>query len=317
MFFAGQQPGALFVLEEPKTAVSVIVPHYGDPRPAVALIKWLQEQKYVPAIQLVVVDDCSPIPFPDIDGVTVVRRAINGGFGSAVNSGAAVAEHPLLLILNSDLEVGTTFVADLLHAASPWQPAVASPQVLGHNGAPQWVGRHFPAVRHQVTEWLTPLARWRHLPSLHEAVGHDTRCVDGAVVPVDWVMGAAMLVPASEFRAAGGFDEKFFMNSEEVDLQRRLRERGVPSVFIGTVSATHEGGGSSDSIRRRQWLVDSRKLYAEKWGNPRVLQAALGLSSAVNLVFNLARQVAGRDLHALDTFRRELGYLRKDHSWER
>lgn len=291
--------------------VTVIVPHYGDPRPAAALIKALQVQEGAGPLQLVVVDDCSPVPFPETEGVTVVRRTVNGGFGSAVNSGAAIAEHPLLLILNSDLEIGPTFVSDLLHAAAPWQPAVAAPQVLDHNGAPQWVGRHFPAVRHQVTEWLTPLARWRHLPMLHEMVGHDTRCKDGAVVPVDWVMGAALLLPTSEFRASGGFDEKFFMNSEEVDLQRRLRERGVPSVFIGTVSVTHEGGGSSDSGRRRQWLVNSRTLYAEKWGHAGVLRTALGLASAANLAFNLARQAAGRDVRAVEIFRRELGYLRR------
>ncbi|MDT0193779.1 glycosyltransferase family 2 protein [Arthrobacter sp. AB6] len=299
--------------EEPMTPVTVVVPHYGDPRPAFALIKALQVQEGTGALQLVVVDDCSPVPFPDTAGVAVVRRPVNGGFGSAVNSGAALAEHPLLLILNSDLEISPTFVADLLRAAAPWQPAVVSPQVLGHNGVPQWVGRHFPAVRHQVTEWLTPLARWRHLTLLHEMVGHDTRCVDGAVVPVDWVMGAAMLVPTGEFRAVGGFDEKFFMNSEEVDLQRRLRDRGVPSVFIGTVAVTHEGGGSSDSTRRRQWLVDSRKLYAEKWGNPRILRIALGLASAINFWVNLVRQAAGRDLHAVEIFRREWGYLRRNH----
>lgn len=296
--------------DEAMTAVSVIVPHYGDPAPALALIESLHSQKDARVMQLVVVDDCSPVPFPDTDGVTVLRRHMNGGFGSAVNSGAAVAEHPLLLILNSDLEVGATFVSDLLRAAAPWQPALASPQVVGHNGAPQWVGRHFPAVRHQVTEWLTPLARWRHLSILHEMVGHDTRCTDGSVVPVDWVMGAAMLVPASEFRAVGGFDEGFFMNSEEVDLQRRLRQRGIPSVFIGTVSVMHEGGGSSDSGRRRQWLVDSRNRYAEKWGNPRSLQAGLAAATMVNLAFNTVRRLAGTPVRPLEVARTEWQLLR-------
>lgn len=310
MFFAVPPKVAGAMSEEPMTPVTVVVPHYGDPRPASALIKALQVQEGTGALQLVVVDDCSPVPFPDTAGVAVVRRPVNGGFGSAVNSGAALAEHPLLLILNSDLEISPTFVADLLRAAAPWQPAVVSPQVLGHNGVPQWVGRHFPAVRHQVTEWLTPLARWRHLPLLHEMVGHDTRCVDGAVVPVDWVMGAAMLVPTGEFRAVGGFDEKFFMNSEEVDLQRRLRDRGVPSVFIGTVAVTHEGGGSSDSTRRRQWLVDSRKLYAAKWGSPRTLQAGLAAATVVNLAVNTVRRLAGTPVRPLGVARTEWHLLK-------
>ncbi|MET3708952.1 N-acetylglucosaminyl-diphospho-decaprenol L-rhamnosyltransferase [Arthrobacter sp. UYEF6] len=221
----------------------------------------------------------------------------------------AVAEHDLALVLNSDLEISSTFVDEILAAAQPWLPAVVSPQVLGHDGTGQWVGRHFPTTGHQVVEWLSPLARFRHKKALHEAVGHDTRCATGSVVPVDWVVGAAMLIPLEQFRAVDGFDEGFFMNSEEVDLQRRLREIGVPSVFLGTVSVTHEGGGSSDPERRRHWLVDSRLRYANKWGNPRTLRFALRAASIANLLVNAGRQAAGREVDALGTFKQELSYL--------
>jgi N-acetylglucosaminyl-diphospho-decaprenol L-rhamnosyltransferase len=201
-------------------------------------------------------------------------------------------------------------LADHLAAAAPWQPAVVSPQVHGHNGAPQWVGRHFPTTAHQAVEWLSPLARFRHRQALHEAVGHDTRCVDGAIVLVDWVMGAAMLLPMAQVREVGGFDEQFFMNAEEVDLQKRLRAIGVPSVFVGTVTATHEGGGSSDPERRRHWLVESRLKYAATWGGERGLRASLAAASVANFGVNAVRQASGRDIDAAGTLRRELGYLR-------
>lgn len=290
------------------TTVSVVIPHYGPPTPVLALLESLKSQSIL-VHQLIVADDNSPEPFPDVEGVELVRRPLNGGFGSAVNTGIAAVQGQYALVLNSDLEISETFVADFLAAAEPWQPAVLSPQVLGHDGSPQWVGRHFPTAGHQVVEWLSPLARFRHKKALHEAVGHDTRCVTGAVVPVDWVMGAAMLIPVEQFRAVGGFDEGFFMNSEEVDLQRRLRDIGVPSIFLGTVSVTHEGGGSSDPVRRRHWLVESRLRYARKWGGERALKTSLKAASAVNLVVNGVRQLAGRDIDALGTFRRELSYL--------
>jgi N-acetylglucosaminyl-diphospho-decaprenol L-rhamnosyltransferase len=295
--------------------VSIVIPHYGDPEPTLALVRSLQIQcasmpgDIARPMQIIVVDDLSPTAFPEVDGVTVIRRNRNGGFGSAVNSGIAAAENQFALVLNSDLEISETFVADFLAAAGPWQPAVLSPQVLGHDGSPQWVGRHFPTPGHQVVEWLSPLARFRHKKALHEAVGHDTRCITGSVVPVDWVMGAAMLIPVEQFREVGGFDEGYFMNSEEVDLQRRLREIGVPSVFLGTVCVTHEGGGSSDPERRRHWLVDSRLRYARKWGGERALKSSLKAASAINLAVNGVRQLAGRDVDAIGTFRRELSYL--------
>ncbi len=292
--------------------MSVVVPHYGDPAPTLRTVEGLRAQCTEAPLQLVVVDDASPVPIPDTDGVEVVRRPTNGGFGSAVNSGAAVARHPLLLVLNSDVEVGPTFVADLVDAAAPWMPAVAGPLLLDHDGLPAWSGRHFPTVGHQTVEWLTPLARFRHRRALHEAVGHDTRAVPGAVVPVDWLVGAALLLPTEVFRAVGGFDEGFFMNSEEIDLQQRLREQGIPSVFVGTVSLVHVGGGSSDPLARRRWLVESRLRYADRWGGARRLRAALTAATAVNLVANGARRAFGRPVRPVATARAELELLRSD-----
>ncbi|WP_231567578.1 glycosyltransferase family 2 protein [Sinomonas humi] len=288
-----------------------MIPHYGDPAPTLRLIAALRAQEPQAPKRIVVSDDASPVPFPPTAGVEVVYRVTNGGFGSAVNSGMELVETPLALVLNTDLVVGKNFVRDLVEAATPWQPALVSPQLHDSGGAPQWVGRHFPTVAHQAVEWLAPLARFRHFDVLHEAVGHDAACTDGAVVPVDWVVGAAMLLPVAEFRAVGGFDERFFMNVEEVDLQRRLRARGVPSIFVGTVSAVHEGGASSDPGLRREWLVSARLIYARKWGGERKLRAALTAASIVNAGANALRQILGRDVSALAVFRRELGYVRR------
>ena len=282
--------------------VTVVVPHYGDPAPTRDLVASLLGQ----AESIIVVDDASPEPLTPVAGASVVRREVNGGFGAAVNTGMTRVRTESALVLNSDLQVGPTFVADLVAAAAPWQPVVASPQVTTLDGRPEWVGRHFPTIGHQVTEWLTPLARVRHRPRLHEAVGHDTRAVGDAVVPVDWVVGAALLLPVAAFRAVGGFDERYFMNSEEVDLQRRLRALGIASVVLGTVSVVHHGGGSSDPARGRQWLVASRLQYARTWGGLRRLQIALGAASAVNLCVNVSRRALRRPVHPVGVLREEL-----------
>jgi len=269
---------------------TLVVAHFGDPEVAMRLVVSASCQLIH---QVIVVDDCSPIPFPETDGVTVIRREVNGGFGAAVNTGAHAATGDLLMILNSDLEIGPTFVSDFLKASAPFQPAVTGPAVLDRAGHTAYTGRHFPTVGHQTTEWLTPLARFRDRPGLHEAVGHDTRAVPGATVAVDWLVGAALLIPRAAFLEVGGFDESFHMNSEEIDLQRRLRAHGLPSVFVGTVSVVHEGGASSDPALRRRWLVDSRFTYAEKWGGVRRLRTALRAATAVNLAANVARRAAG------------------------
>lgn len=301
------------------TAVTAVIPHYGDPAPTRTLVESLRAQAGSSLARIVVSDDASPQPFseatpeatlPGEPGIVVVRRERNGGFGSAVNTGMERVETDYALVLNSDLGIGHTFVEDLVRVASPWQPAVVSPRIVRPTGEQEWIGAHFPDAGQHATEWLSPLARFRQTDAWREAVGIDTRCVEGAVLPVDWVKGAAMLIPVAPFRAVGGFDERFFMFAEEVDLQRRLREIGVPSVFAGTVTAVHEGGGSSDPERRRHWLVESRLKYAAKWGGERGLKVALAAASVANFGVNAVRQAAGRDIDAAATFRRELGYLR-------
>jgi N-acetylglucosaminyl-diphospho-decaprenol L-rhamnosyltransferase len=295
------------VVEPPLT---VVVPHYGAPRTPVALLEALLAQRDSPELQVVLVDDASPQPFPGLAGVTVVRRDVNGGFGAAVNSGAEVAEGELLLVLNSDLEIGESFVRDLLAQARPWMPAVVSPRVVDSDGTEVFTGRHFPRAHQQAVEWLTPLVRWRDTDLLHQAVGHDVRA-HGAEALVDWVVAAAVLMPLADFRAVGGFDPRYFMNSDEVDLQRRLRERGLPSVVLDAPTVVHTGGGSSDPALRRRWLVESRLAYADKWGGRRRLQLALGAATAANFVWNTGRRVAGRDVDPLRTAKEELGLLRR------
>ena len=291
----------------PDPVVTVVIPHHGDPGPTLALVEQLRPQ--VPAAHLVVVDDASATPFPGAAGARVVRRDRNGGFGSAVNSGAAVAEGDLLVVLNSDLKVPHDFITSCAQAHARFPRAVLSPRVVDEAGHQTWVGRDFPRIHHQVVEWLTPLARWRHTTAWHRGVGHDVRS-RGSDTEVDWVMGAAMLIPLPAFRAVGGFDERFFMNCEEIDLQRRLRDSGIASVALSSPTVVHTGGGSTPSHQRREWLTRSRLQYADKWGSRTPLQLALIAATVVNLAVNCVRALLGRDVHPLRTARDELRLIR-------
>lgn len=291
------------------------MPHYGDPAPAVALVRQLLAQRTGLALEVIIVDDASPILFPSTTGVTVVRRPVNGGFGAAVNTGAAAAEGRLLMVLNSDLTVSDTFVTDWVERSRAWMPAVTGPLVVTPDGVQEWTGRRDPSVTQQFVEWLALLARWRYLRVLQWLVGRNPACRPGATQVVDWLSGAALLLPADEFRDVGGFDEQFFMFCEETDLQQRLRRLGVPSVFLGEVEVTHVGGASTDPGRRREWLVAARMRQAHLAGTERRLRLALITASWINLLWNVGRSVLGRDTRPVATFRHEVrlaGIPRRD-----
>ena len=274
--------------------VSAVIPFYGEPEPVLAIIDTLRAQQGIDPtdIEIIVSDDVSPTPFPEVEGVTVVRRPVNGGFGKAVNSGVAAATGEWVFILNSDLELDNSFVSRMLAAVERHGEILASPQIIGHDGKQQ--------ARFKPTNW------W------HRGVGHDVEaCTGTSDAKVDWVMGACMVVPRATFNRIGGMDERFYMNSEEVDFQYRLRNAGVDRYLIPSVTVTHEGGGSSPSERRVQWLTTARFIYADKWGWEKKLANLLRVTSYVNFLVNSIRGLRNKDVDARGFLATELERISK------
>lgn len=58
-------------------------------------------------------------------------------------------------------------------------------------------------------------------------------------MPVDWLMGSAMMVRKSDLEKVGGFDERYFMYFEDVDWARRFWEQGLKVVYFPKVTMYH------------------------------------------------------------------------------
>jgi GT2 family glycosyltransferase len=83
----------------------------------------------------------------------------------------------------------------------------------------------------------------------------------------DWVSGAAMVVRRAVFEEVGGFDERYFMYFEDVDLCARIRGAGHEIHYVHAISVEHLRGGSQPGgippsvqieYRRSQLLYYSR-----------------------------------------------------------
>jgi hypothetical protein len=58
-------------------------------------------------------------------------------------------------------------------------------------------------------------------------------------IPVDWLMGSAMMVRSKDLEKVGGFDERYFMYFEDVDWARRFWENGLKVVYYPKVTMYH------------------------------------------------------------------------------
>lgn len=188
--------------------------------------------------------------FPD----ALVLRRENRGYGAGLNAGLQAASHDFVLLLNSDAWAEDDAVDRLLDFAEARpRSGLVGPRALNPDGTRQATVRAFPTLWRLATEYLflRKLApRSRALNSFY-AGGLDL----SRAQTVDWVMGFAMLVRREAIDEIGGFDESFFMFSEETDLCRRLWDAGwevwydPEAAFTHVAGATHGGRMFDENVR--------------------------------------------------------------------
>ena len=161
------------------------------------------------------------------------------GYSRAANLGARTSSYEHLVFGNPDtrpeLAVLTTLVADLV--ADPTCASSAANLTDKDGRAEVGVGGWEPSV---------PRA-FAHAVGLHlllPSTGLFARLAPGQRAELDWTTGACMAVRRDTFLELGGFDESFYVYSEDVAFGRRLREAGLHQRLRTELVVPH-GAGSS------------------------------------------------------------------------
>jgi GT2 family glycosyltransferase len=195
--------------------------------------------------------------------VRLVRSDRNLGFGAANNLAMRQARGRYYLLLNTDAfpeEQAIRRLMDFLENHP--DTAVAGPRLLNGDGSLQVSCYRFPSPSRAWFEnlWLSAL-----LPH-HPAIGDYRRWAHDRERAVDFVTGACMLVRREVVEQVGGFDERFFMYSEETDWQRRMRDAGWEIRFTPNAVVTHLGGASGAAERPavNAYFFDSLDWYERK-----------------------------------------------------
>ena len=186
-------------------------------------------------------------------GVTVVD-ATNRGYGAGANAGIAATTSVYVLILNPDTVVRPGAIAALTRYLDEHpQVGLAGPRLRYPDGSIQPTRRRFPRRLTPLFE-STIFEQW--WPGNPWSRAYHLRDVpDDGPQEVDWVVGAAMLVRRAAIEQAGGFDESFWMYSEEVEWCWRLRRHGWTIAYVPDAEIIHhEGASTSQNIAAR--LVD-------------------------------------------------------------
>lgn len=176
--------------------------------------------------------------------------ARNPGYGAAANRGIRRTRAEYVLVLNSDtvLAPGALAAFEGYFADQP-RAGMVGPRLRNPDGSLQPSCHRFPSPIVTLLEysWLGDVAA--RTPGLRRRPGfgfaHDR------AAPVDWVTGAALAIRRLAVEAVGGFDERYFMYFEEVDLARRLLGAGWETHFAPVTDVVHLGGASTAADRVR------------------------------------------------------------------
>lgn len=186
----------------------------------------------------IVVDDFS---FP----IKIIYNSAPLGFAANHNQAFTHASGQFFCVMNPDIRLSNDPFPALLSCLQDSSVGVAAPIVVGDSGEMEDSARRFP----------TPFK------ILCKAFGgcknSDYVVKDKPVFP-DWVGGMFMLFPRDIFKRLNGFDERFFLYYEDVDLCARLRLIGYAVAVCPAARVVHHARRSSHrSIKYLKWHLTS------------------------------------------------------------
>jgi N-acetylglucosaminyl-diphospho-decaprenol L-rhamnosyltransferase len=231
------------------------------------------------------------LPLP----IHIVRNQVNRGFGAASNQGAEGSQADFILLLNPDTRV----FADTLDRTVEFMTdeanesiGICGARMVNEDGSDEFSCWRFPTFwmwAAKITGLAYVFPRWIPLQRMtNEEVGGSG--------DVDQVIGAYNLIRRQLFEDLNGFDERFFVYLEDVDLAFRARQLGYSSYFLAEVPVFHVGRVSSDQIpgRRLFYLLRSRTEYARKhwprWQAPALAALILTIEFPVRCIVALGRR---------------------------
>lgn len=193
----------------------------------------------------------------------------NSGFGRASNKGAGSAKGKFFLFLNPDCRIIGGDIGQMLQFYRDSDaPGIIGAKIVGESGELHYSCRAFPTLARQFYESYF-LYRIFSKSSIFGSYFMSWWDHSGPR-ETDWLAGSFMLVKGDLFMKQGGFDDDYFMYSEDTDLCLRLNKSGRKNYYYPVYSIIHADSGiaSRDMAERESGIWKSRRLYFLKNHSP-------------------------------------------------
>ena len=175
----------------------------------------------------------------------VLRNSTPMGFGANHNQAFKSSRGSLFCVLNPDIRIDQNPFDALSLILRDSSVGVTAPMVLGISGAVEDSARRFPTFRKILQKLF--FREWKSDYSLQRVP-----------VDVDWVGGMFMFFRRSVFSPLNGFNERYFLYYEDVDLCARLNLAGLRAIVDPSVQVVHHAQHTSHrNLKYFRWHVGS------------------------------------------------------------
>ena len=167
------------------------------------------------------------------------------GYGANHNQAFTHAQGAFFCVLNPDIRIAHNPFPALMAACTTPGVGLVAPAIHSSGGTLEDSARKFP----------TPLRIVRRV--LTRRRNRDYEAKPAALHP-DWVAGMFMLLRTPVYQQMGGFDDKFFMYCEDVDLCARARLAGLDVVQLPLPGVVHDAQlASRRDLQHLRWHIGS------------------------------------------------------------
>lgn len=247
------------------------------------------------SLRVIAVDNASGDETPDrlrsaAPFVTLLQQPGNLGFAAGCNRGLSeVGRDELVVLLNPDVMVHSTFFETLVAIEWPDRLAAIGPQIQTSDGNIEQSARSFPTLATGAFGRTTLLSRL--LPGSRAVRRQLLADPSRGVVRVDWVSGACLIAPRDRFESVGLLDEAYWMYWEDADWCRRAANTGYEVEYHPELLAMHIQGSSSRTRPVRTIVAFHRsaaRYYARHVAKSRSGAVAASTMLVARLLLKLA-----------------------------
>lgn len=247
-------------------------------------------------LEVIVVDNSSSdetvnLVRKNFPAVRLILNEHNLGFARANNIGANEAEGRFLLFLNPDAKITSKELSLMLSRMEKDDgiggigPAIFSPDgryELSYGFKPSFLNELYQKLLSFLLSRKNILSRFL----ARKRLGRERE--------VPWLTAACLLLRREAFERVAGFDERFFLYFEDVDLSLRIREAGFSLIYFPEAIVIHRRGGSTSLFPlsvAKEYRRSQLYFYGKHYGKGRLilLKVYLIVKFFFGLLFSLLR----------------------------